>query len=109
MSMAWMRMPGQGWLDYAGMFLGMWSVMMLAMMMPVVMPMLARYRRVVRARNVGALTAWVAGGYFTSVTLPEALPLSLAAGILVGAAVMASLVPAARASRIDVMQALRDE
>ncbi len=64
MSMAWMRMPGQGWLDYAGMFLGMWAVMMLAMMMPVAVPMLARYRRFVSARNVDVLTAWVAGGYF---------------------------------------------
>ncbi len=64
MSMAWMRMPGQGWLGFAGMFLGMWSVMMLAMMMPVAVPMLARYRRAVRARNIDALTAWVAIGYF---------------------------------------------
>jgi ABC-type antimicrobial peptide transport system permease subunit len=57
----------------------------------------------------GLLLAWAAGGYFTSVTLPEALPLTLAAIVLVGAAIMASLVPAARAARIDVMQALRDE
>lgn len=64
MSMAWMRMPGQGWLDFAGIFLGMWAVMMLAMMMPVAVPMLARYRRAMRARNVDVLTAWVAGGYF---------------------------------------------
>lgn len=64
MSMAWMRMPGQGWLGYAGMFIGMWAVMMLAMMMPVAVPMLARYRRAVRARDVDVLTAWVAGGYF---------------------------------------------
>jgi predicted metal-binding membrane protein len=64
MSMAWMRMPGQGWLDYAGMFLGMWAVMMLSMMMPVAAPMLARYRRAVRAPNVNALSACVAGGYF---------------------------------------------
>jgi predicted metal-binding membrane protein len=64
MSMAWMRMPGQGWLAFAGTFLGMWAVMMLAMMMPVVVPMLTRYRRFVRARNVDALAACVAGGYF---------------------------------------------
>jgi predicted metal-binding membrane protein len=64
MSMAWMRMPGQGWLGYAGMFLGMWAVMMLSMMMPVAAPMLARYRRAVRAPNVNALSACVAGGYF---------------------------------------------
>ena len=57
----------------------------------------------------GLLLAWAAGRYFTSVTLPETVPLTLAAGVLVGAAIMASLVPAARASRIDVMQALRDE
>jgi len=57
----------------------------------------------------GLLLAWAAGGYFTSVKLPEALPLVLAAVVLVGAAVVASLVPAARAARIDVMQALRDE
>jgi predicted metal-binding membrane protein len=64
MSMAWMRMPGQGWLGFGGTFLGMWAVMMLAMMMPVAAPMLARYRRAVRARNVDVLTAWVGGGYF---------------------------------------------
>jgi predicted metal-binding membrane protein len=69
MSMAWMRMPGQGWLEFTGMFLGMWAVMMLAMMMPVVVPMLARYRRAVRAPNIDALTAWVAGGYFAVWTL----------------------------------------
>jgi predicted permease len=57
----------------------------------------------------GLILAWAAGRFFTSVTLPEALPLSVAAGVLIGAAIMASFVPAARASRIDVMQALRDE
>src|SRR5258708_3300553 len=29
MSMAWMRMPGQSWLDAAVSFMGMWVVMML--------------------------------------------------------------------------------
>jgi len=57
----------------------------------------------------GLILAWAAGGYFASVKLPEALPLVVAAIVLVGAAIMASLVPAARAARIDVMQALRDE
>lgn len=61
MSMAWMRMPGQGWLEYAAGFLGMWAVMMLAMMTPAFLPMLARYRRVVSGR--GSLCAVVAGGY----------------------------------------------
>jgi len=37
------------------------------------------------------------------------LPLAGAASILIAAAVLASLMPAARASRVDVMQALRSE
>ena len=41
--------------------------------------------------------------------LPGALPLLGAATILVAAAILASLMPAARASRVDVMQALRSE
>jgi predicted metal-binding membrane protein len=77
MSMAWMRMPGQGWLDYAGMFLGMWVVMMLAMMTPVAVPMLARFRRAVRAANVDVLTAWVASGYFAVWTLSGVVILPL--------------------------------
>jgi predicted metal-binding membrane protein len=64
MSMTWMRMPGQGWLEYAGLFLGMWAVMMVAMMTPALAPMLARYRQAMRAANKNALTATVAGGYF---------------------------------------------
>ena len=36
-------------------------------------------------------------------------PLAGAAAVLVGAAVVASLMPAARASRVDVLQALRAE
>ena len=41
--------------------------------------------------------------------VPAALPAASAAAILVGAALAASLVPAARASSVDVMQALRPE
>jgi predicted metal-binding membrane protein len=88
MSMAWMRMPGQGWLDHAGMFLGMWAVMMLAMMMPVAAPMLARYRRAVRARNLDALTACVAAGYFT-VWMSSGVVL-MAAGVTFAEAAMQS-------------------
>jgi len=67
MSMAWMRMPGQTWLDAAATFLGMWIVMMMAMMMPSLVPMLRRYRRAVvgtGASGLGRLTAIVALGYF---------------------------------------------
>jgi ABC-type lipoprotein release transport system permease subunit len=44
-----------------------------------------------------------------AVEIPEPITLVGAALVLVGAAVLASLVPAARASRVDVMQALRTE
>lgn len=65
MSMAWMRMPGQTWLDVAATFLGMWTVMMVAMMLPALAPMLLRYRRAVAptTRRDG-LTVLVAVAYF---------------------------------------------
>ncbi|HEV2986114.1 MAG TPA: ADOP family duplicated permease [Vicinamibacterales bacterium] len=57
----------------------------------------------------GYALARVAGGFFGSVQLPGALPVAGAATVLIGAAVIASLTPAARASRVDVLQALRSE
>lgn len=57
----------------------------------------------------GFALAQAAGGYIEEVQIPGALPLGAAAVILVGAAVVASLIPAARASRVDVVQALRTE
>ena len=65
MTMAWMRMPGQGWLDYTGMFIGMWAAMMVAMMMPALVPMLASYRQALRVERKGVLTVTVAAAYFT--------------------------------------------
>jgi predicted metal-binding membrane protein len=62
MSMTWMRMPGQTWLEAAGSFLGMWIVMMFAMMLPSLLPRLWLYFRVSGAR--GGLTALVGAGYF---------------------------------------------
>jgi len=50
-----------------------------------------------------------AAAFFLNVQLPSALPIIGAAAVLVGAAIVASLVPAARASRVDVVQALRSE
>ena len=65
MSMAWMRMPGQGWLDLAGMFCGMWAVMMIAMMMPVLAPELLRFRRGQARGGAGEFaTLAFAAGYF---------------------------------------------
>jgi putative ABC transport system permease protein len=43
------------------------------------------------------------------VTLPGALPIAASAVLLLLAALIASLLPAARAARVDVMQALRSE
>jgi predicted permease len=51
----------------------------------------------------------VVGAYVEEVRIPGALPIAAAATILVVAAVLASLVPAARASRVDVIDALRPE
>ena len=72
MSMAWMRMPEQTWLDAAVSFLGMWVVMMAAMMMPSLVPMLQRYRLAVArsgATRLGWLTAVAGAGYFFVWTL----------------------------------------
>jgi predicted metal-binding membrane protein len=83
MSMMWMRMPGQTWLDVAASFLGMWAVMMAAMMLPSLVPMLMRYRRASDATGdtrLNALTALVGAGYFFIWTLLGAIvfPLGVA-------------------------------
>jgi putative ABC transport system permease protein len=57
----------------------------------------------------GYAFAGVATSYFAGVQLPGVLPILGAAAVLGGAAVLASLMPAARASRVDVWQALRSE
>ncbi len=57
----------------------------------------------------GFVVARVAGSYFADVTMPGALPVSVSAFVLLAVAVAASMLPAARAARIDVIQALRTE
>ena len=57
----------------------------------------------------GYVAARLAGSYFFEVKMPGALPIVLSAFVLLAAAVVASMVPAARAARIDVIQALRSE
>ncbi len=57
----------------------------------------------------GYAFAGLAASYTENVRLPGALPALGAAAVLAGAAVLASLTPAARASRVDVVQALRSE
>jgi len=51
----------------------------------------------------------VAAGYFDSVRLPGPVPVLGAAAVLIAAAILASLMPAARAARVDVLQALRTD
>jgi putative ABC transport system permease protein len=57
----------------------------------------------------GFALAKVVSSYVQAVQLPGALPLIGAAVVLLLAAVVASVLPAARAARVDVMRALRSE
>ncbi len=57
----------------------------------------------------GYVAARLAGSYFFEVKMPGALPVVLSAFVLLAAAVVASWLPAARAARIDVIQALHSE
>jgi putative ABC transport system permease protein len=57
----------------------------------------------------GTGLALVAGGYIAGIKMPGALPIAGAAVVLVTAAIVASLMPAARAARVDVIQALRGD
>jgi putative ABC transport system permease protein len=49
------------------------------------------------------------GGYVPDLRLAGTVPVLAAAAVLLGAAVLASLIPAAKAARVDVVQALRSE
>jgi len=57
----------------------------------------------------GCAFARVAASHLGNLRVPGALPILGAAAVLLGAALIASLMPAARASRVDVLQALRTE
>jgi len=57
----------------------------------------------------GVVLAQLVSSYITAVRIPGIVPIAGAAVVLVGAAILASLMPAARASRVDVVQALRSE
>jgi len=57
----------------------------------------------------GFLLARAVRAWIQDVHVPGALPIVGAAFVLVAAAILASLMPAARASRVDVIQALRSE
>jgi ABC-type antimicrobial peptide transport system permease subunit len=59
----------------------------------------------------GGLVGWglsrLAGNYVPALQLPGPIPLIGSAAVILAAAVLASLVPAARAARVDTVQALR--
>jgi hypothetical protein len=57
----------------------------------------------------GYALARAAVGFFEQVELPGVWPVAAAAAVLIAAAVVASLMPATRAARVDVLQALRSE
>lgn len=67
MSMMWMVMPGQTWLEAALLFVAMWLAMMIAMMLPSAFPTLLLYRRTLAFRGeprLGLFVFLVSAGYF---------------------------------------------
>ena len=64
---------------------------------------------VIAGAAVGFVLARLADRFFLEVKTPGLAPLAMAALVLMAVAVVASVVPAARAARVDVMQALRSE
>lgn len=57
----------------------------------------------------GFAVARLAGKYFLEVKMPGTLPVALSVFVLMTVAIVASMLPAARAARVDVMEALRSE
>jgi ABC-type antimicrobial peptide transport system permease subunit len=57
----------------------------------------------------GFILARLAGSYFQNVQMPGAIVVIVSALVLLAAAVIASALPAIRAARVDVIQALRAE
>ena len=64
---------------------------------------------VVAGAAFGLIVVHVAGSYFGDLKMPGAGPVIVSACMLLAAAVIASMLPAARAARVDVIQALRSE
>jgi predicted permease len=57
----------------------------------------------------GYVLARLARSYFSGLRMPDAAPVAGSVLVLLAAAVIASALPAARAARVDIMQALRSE
>jgi putative ABC transport system permease protein len=60
-------------------------------------------------RGVRIRAGALAGSYFEAVRIPGAVVVGGSAAVLLAAAMLASLLPALRAARVDVMQALRSD
>jgi len=58
---------------------------------------------------VGFVLARIVSKYVTALDQPGALAFIASAGVILGAAVIASAVPAARAARVNAVEALRAE
>ena len=57
----------------------------------------------------GFVLAYTAGSVLPEVRIPGFLPMAASAVVLLGAAITASVMPALRAARVNVMEALRAE
>jgi predicted permease len=64
---------------------------------------------VITGAACGYALARLANRYFDGMQMPSALPVVASAIVLLAAAVIASALPAARAARVDVIQALRSD
>jgi putative ABC transport system permease protein len=64
---------------------------------------------VIAGAAAGFVLARIANRFFWAIKMPGALPVIIAAFVLMAVAIVASVLPAARAARVDVMQALRSE
>jgi len=64
---------------------------------------------VVTGAACGYLLMRLAGSYFQEVRTPDTAPMVGSAVVLLAAALVASVLPAVRAARVDVMQALRSD
>jgi putative ABC transport system permease protein len=64
---------------------------------------------VIAGAAVGFVLARLSGRFFLEIKMPGPWPVIISAFLLMAVAVIASVLPAARAARVDVMQALRSE
>ena len=67
------------------------------------------FLRVLSVLRGGEVDSATRSACVQDVQLPGALPLVGSAAVILAAAIVASVLPAARAARVDVMQALRSE